>query len=338
MKKFLIFIFLSTVVSSINLYSQSGWFLQQTGTKEPINSIYFINSNTGFALASSMILKTTNGGNNWSISLKIKGYAFGFLSIIQFVNENTGYAISQTYQFKTTNCGLNWDTKIENTNVYWVTYSFPDAFTGYKLDSSLSKTTNGGDNWFPINIPENKKANSFTSICFTNNENGIITSNNEICRTSDGGWNWSCSSDINYEFIDKLFSVNDSVIYMLSGGKYFGSANQIFKTTNKGLNWINIWKDKNSTIYTLSFIDANTGYAIGFYIDSLWQKNPNIILKTTDGGLNWNKQSFKINIERNRQAMDYDPFLLMSIFFVNDNTGYIGGDWGYILKTTTGGE
>lgn len=71
------------------------------------------------------------------------------------------------------------------------------------------------------------------------------------------------------------------------------------------------------------FVNDNTGYVIG---------NNGVILKTSNGGLNFSRQNSNSN------------YLLTSIFFVNDNTGYAAGIDGtqfsqnsHLLKTNNGG-
>lgn len=49
-------------------YSQQGWFQQVSGTTLNLNSVYFIDANTGFVAADNgYVLKTTNSGTNWTL-------------------------------------------------------------------------------------------------------------------------------------------------------------------------------------------------------------------------------------------------------------------------------
>ena len=58
-----VFIFLVTVVS----FSQNGLVQVQTGSTTKINAVFFVNANLGFlACDSGKIMKTTNGGINWT--------------------------------------------------------------------------------------------------------------------------------------------------------------------------------------------------------------------------------------------------------------------------------
>ena len=56
------FVFLFVGIS----YSQQGWVNQNSGITESLNSVKFINADTGWCAGNTgKILKTTNGGINW---------------------------------------------------------------------------------------------------------------------------------------------------------------------------------------------------------------------------------------------------------------------------------
>ena len=69
---------------------------------------------------------------------------------------------------------------------------------------------------------------------------------------------------------------------------------------------------------SILFINENIGFAVG---------NPNIILKTEDGGTNWIKQSIT--------AEDHQ---LTSVFFTDEEHGFIAGVENIFLTTTNGGQ
>ena len=59
---------LSTLISFIISHSYSQWETQNSGTTLNLNSVYFINSNSGYAVGDSgIILKTIDGGSNWTL-------------------------------------------------------------------------------------------------------------------------------------------------------------------------------------------------------------------------------------------------------------------------------
>ncbi len=77
------------------------------------------------------------------------------------------------------------------------------------------------------------------------------------------------------------------------------------------------------------FVSDQVGWAVSdrdFYSVT---KLP-VILKTTDAGETWFKQSF------NEDDL-YDTFL-RSVFFMNENKGFVGGDHDILMVTTDGGE
>jgi len=81
------------------------------------------------------------------------------------------------------------------------------------------------------------------------------------------------------------------------------------------------WQEPQPTgnfMRALDFINENTGYAAG---------NIGTVMKTTNGGMNWELKNIGFEI------------ILLSIFFIDENTGFVsGGNNGTILKTTNGGS
>lgn len=108
-----IFIILTLFYFINGSFSQSGWINLNTGTDGIFNSVYFINSNTGFAVADTFLIKTTNGGVNWS---KIYFPDSVVINSVYFRDYNNGYIAGQTKRgpnirgiwAKSTNSGLDW--------------------------------------------------------------------------------------------------------------------------------------------------------------------------------------------------------------------------------------
>jgi len=81
--------------------------------------------------------------------------------------------------------------------------------------------------------------------------------------------------------------------------------------------WVQQNSGINSNLYSVKFINSNTGWCVG---------QNGKILKTTDGGMNWHQQSSQFSNN------------LLSVSFTSINNGYAAGDSGLILRTTNGGE
>lgn len=328
-------------------YFQSGWFQQTSGTNRNLNDLYFINSNTGWVVGDSIVLKTTNGGVNWfaqSIPISAKLFSVYFLNeLTGFVTGNKEYAllITEIYVFKTTNGGINWitvntdysslnavtarssDIWAIDGNIIFKTYS---DFPGFACTGRIDKSTNGG-----LNFSSVLSYGDFTGLCFINSQIGWTTSNFsqdippsvfKIFRTTNSGLNWSVMyrDSINVPLMahhsKQIQFLNSNTGYSLLYGML---GTKFLKTTNGGTSWDSskFNHNKNQAMY---FVDVNTGWIGGSY----YSVNSNIS-KTTNGGMNWTDQ----NIGGSQ--------FIQNILFVNSMTGWAVGYSGVILKTINGG-
>lgn len=169
---------------------------------EYISSIFFIDDINGFAVTSdpyyfSYILKTTNGGNDWSIKDTCSGV--GGLKSIYFTDGLNGYAVggvaeggSSLFGFlhKTTNGGEDWI----DTTFYFYQPGFADVFftdlnTGYIVgqDGLILKTTDAGDTWFE---QYSGTTSTLRSVYFPTLDTGYIVGDSGIIlKTTNGGGN-----------------------------------------------------------------------------------------------------------------------------------------------------
>ncbi len=242
-----------------------------------INSICFISEDVGFAvgernnysgdLPGGAILKTTNGGNVWLITNFI-GYSGDYLVDIFFIDETTGWTIFN---------------KIS---------PFPT--------SSILKTTDGGNTWNSSNIASSNQ----TSIFFSDQNNGWITTSSGIWSTTNEGTGW----------IKKNNSSCSSTYFFDSTLGFITSGSGVYKTTDGGTNWTQKSNVSSSSIY---FIDDITGWFAG---------GSGAIYKTTDGGETWTNKNSGISQSLNE------------IHFSDLNNGIAVGANGTLLKTTDGGE
>ncbi|MCX6165560.1 MAG: YCF48-related protein, partial [Ignavibacteriae bacterium] len=144
-------------------------------------------------------------------------------------------------------------------------------------------------------------------------------------------------------------------LFLNSNTGWIASDTGIIKTTNSGVNW---FVQKSANLISLSFVNINTGWCTG---------TDGIIQKTTNGGTNWNTQSYVVtnNMLNSIYAVDannafivgWDSTVLsttnggntwnhqyinywenlFSVFFININTGWIAGASGNIYKTINSG-
>ena len=316
---------LFTLTLTTNVFPQFGWIQQYSGTANNLNSVSFVDNNTGFIL-NNPFLKTTNGGVNW---VPISGLPA--VSWVDWIDANTGYGPGGTI-FKTTNGGLNW-TNLNQTNFSRI--SFADGSTGSGFGppvpngngalTGIYRTVNGGINWnlvWQYSTASWLETMGLVDINVVNPQVTYFTFNYEnfewhtrwsrVYSTTGSNWVVSFESDT-LMFNGLVFPTVDTG-YVIGVSIYSEPTYNLFRRVN------NVWSvvlTLNNYITTYHFSNGATGYVV---------ENAHIIHKTTNGGLNWNIQNPGTSIN------------LRSIYFINPQTGYITGDSGLILKTTTGGE
>jgi photosystem II stability/assembly factor-like uncharacterized protein len=142
------------------------WIVQNTGiVGYPIDDFFFLNRNLGWGVANdyffygSKILKTTNGGNNWQMT--VFPDTTQVFNTIHFLDSLNGYLSGYSGNvFKTTNGGINWLEQHVDTNYCPILNLFPKANFGFSnsqtgytcgghidIQGMIWKTNDFGHNW-----------------------------------------------------------------------------------------------------------------------------------------------------------------------------------------------
>ena len=258
------------------------------------------------------------GGQHWDCS---------------FINPNTGWAGGDGLKiFRTTNGGSSWEL-IHSPSSSNIIYSlcFKDFNVGWAgtYSGEIYKTTNGGFNWTATLVAYNKKINS---LYFINQNTGWLAGESGVyAKTTNGGIQWSGSLPGSSDSFD---------IYFLDSLKGFVCGyEKLATTTDGGSNW-NIISYTNVILSSISFINSQTGYVLGSLQNVSNYSAGLYVLKTTNGGINWN------NIF-NETAWPNSILQLKDSHFQNENIGiyvgtmiYAGPSYSYsgvMRKTTDGG-
>lgn len=119
------------------------WTVQNPGTSSELYSVWFVNPNLGFVAGDNVLLKTTNGGANWTPT------PIGGAEKVVFTNANTGYAGSGNSISKTTDGGQNWtNLPLPQVSGYLTDLHLSDPQTCYALFSNtVLRSTDGGLTW-----------------------------------------------------------------------------------------------------------------------------------------------------------------------------------------------
>lgn len=219
-------------ISNLNLVPQS------TGNSGDINSVYFVNTNTGFACsADGKIYKSINGGVNW-----IQQYSGGQnLNSISFKDDMNGVCSgSAGTLLETSNSGANWQVVSSGStkNLLKVKYfsqgyvavgeygtliskSSPLASVNMKINSDIRGVSgtsindvhvcggggfirnNKNNNALYTNFETNPELQNLVDIFYYDASNGWAVSsiNDCVIRTTNGGENWENTGNVSVNFL-----------------------------------------------------------------------------------------------------------------------------------------
>jgi photosystem II stability/assembly factor-like uncharacterized protein len=184
------------------------------------------------------------------------------------------------------------------------------------LLTNLPLFSQQSDNWMWLN--PKPQGNTIYAMDFVDNNTGYAAGNyGTILKTTDNGNEWT---KLNTGISDKFTSLD----FIDANTGYAGGGDQLLlKTTDAGQTWANLVLPSapNFTLYDIKFINANTGYVLGFFIfnSTIW--------KTTDAGQSWTTQT--------TAGANY----LNNLYFLNETTGFASGGslGGEMIRTTNGG-
>ena len=316
MKKtiFILVIVITGLITAGEVNSQ--WVQQYTGTTANLYDIEFLNRYTGWTVGGSgACLKTTNGGVNWvQMNHPVGGKTLGSVHI---VDSNVVYFVGNFETiFKTTDGGTSWivikNGPSGNCDSYFGLF-FINKDSGWVCGngSKVLRTRNGGVTFDSGYVPSSWLYDMY----FKDSNTGLVTSEGEIFKTTNGGTTWFHSLQLpSTRIFWKISFVDNQYGWVASM-----NAPSVYRTNNFGENWSMIYDStKIKWMFGVCFINKDTGFIGGQY-DKLF--------KTTDGGYNWSRENTQTNLET-----------FESIEFVNDTVGWICSTTGVILHTTTGGQ
>ena len=260
--------------------------------------------------------KSTDGGNNWQIIESavpnakyngvyflddLHGYAAGSVGI-------TGQGSNQAGIVYTQDGGNTWDVQAQGWSGGWWDIHFANASEGAAIGSgNYMRTTNGGEDWGGGSFPENLTGVGIHRL----NTDEILAGGDglfsNICKSSDGGFNWTCGDNLGAQ---DFFFVDANEGWAITEG----STANIFHTLDAGDTWDYLDTGFGVGMASLFWLDNQTGW-IGTTTGG--------VLYTTDGGANWDYAS-----------LNYD---IVGIRFYDALLGFAGDNQGNIWKSEDGG-
>jgi photosystem II stability/assembly factor-like uncharacterized protein len=283
----------------------TNWIHQPYSGNYHFKKIYFTDSLTGYICGADYlngsVLKTTNSGINWSVSINTGDR--NLPQDINFINKTTGWFCAKGI-YKTTNSGDIWTRYLiqgyehfELTNI-----SFPSMNTGYctgyyndQMGSQISitaKTTNSGVNWVVIR----QSGSVYTDIKFINDNTGFVNGLPPV-KTNNGGLTWKNIMDSTGYYILSMFFLNENM-------GWFGSSNSPVWTVDAGNTWINQTLPVQSNVHGIYFLNGLTGWCVGMNNNSYPK-----VFKTISGGLTSISSNLNHTLENFNLSQNYpNPF------------------------------
>jgi photosystem II stability/assembly factor-like uncharacterized protein len=299
---------------------QANWFLQTSWDTSGIFSLYFSNSNVGWACGVGTLLHTSDGGNIWyeqdyapasnlySVFFvnNYEGWASGSHGVILHTTDGGNTWIEQNHNFMSG--GYMFDCLyFLNSNVGWAVGGKGATFNS-PAKRVILKTTDGGNNWI-TNLYESYSTR-LVGVHFTDSNNGwAVADGLTILHTSDGGNNWiEQNNPATYQLTDVYFTNSNN-------GWVTGIFGNLLHTTNGGDTWTSVNPGTTGSFSAVHFIDSQNGWICG------GNNNEAIILRTNNGGNSWIADSPGTNN------------VLYDIFLTDSTHGWAGGIHGDIVST-----
>jgi len=302
-----------------------------------------------FVYTSLVLILTVNlllAQGSWSFQTNPMGYIDSTeIGKIHFVSSTEGWISSGKGDLlHTTDAGDNWvvvtpfpDDSVWNSSDPAVSMSWVNQTHGWVINSIgpeygnsygvvIYQTTDGGNSW-QKNVLSTTPGDFGFQIQFVDINNGWLLMWNfstyvaTFLKTTDGGSNWVPFSGAGiFYFVD----ANNGWAYYGSGLNGVLPPFKILRTINGGTDWTEQFTDNvNGRYNAIHFSDLNNGWVVG---------DSGKVLKTTDGGTNWNYVT-NSGVNPNERSK--------SVFFLDANVGWIstknGLGYGIIQHTADGG-
>ncbi len=335
----ILFIVLFTIFGN---YLQAQWYPVNSNTTENLNDIFFVDDLTGYCLGGGdiwgflegqgIILKTTDGGENWATIFEFDGNSLYNPVYIHFMNANKGIINTGKEIYKTNDGGMTFNEvamdsifpiPIDSTRVLElasISSVFHEEFGLVKLGYVDNPQTAPWvyTHWKTYDYGENWQQFSFTwggYIYLLDSLNWFIADFG-LYKTHDGGVTWDTSGTVWFDF-PPLFQDTWHIHDTTGKGTVQTGYHQNFYTiiSFEGGSVLN--PDHSGYFSKIKYVDS-----LGFYLHKITEGT--YLKRTIDDG-----QNFLSDIDTLDEINDIE--------FYDIHLGWACGENGLILKTTNGG-
>lgn len=328
----------------------------------PVYSVRFLDSNIGIATGNSAmgsqdIFRTTDGGTTWN---QVPNFPLGGSWYFQdYVNSTTGFLGSNGALVRTNDAGATWELRSFYPDCPIMTgLAFLDATNGFAsgsrpspaAESGIFRTTDGGLTWM-LALP-----GAAGDVIVLTPSILLAPTNAGISRSTDAGSTWTTiNTSVSTDLADMEKVTTNIVVGVSSHG-------DIWRTTDGGLNWNQVWIGEGDLPgdWSAKFSNSSVGVVAG----------ERFAYMTLDGGQTWTRLSrgaaFEANglvaltedtivttghhgyVQRMVNSGSWDLFILDPPTFGRDTMYsaassigtdfiYTVGHWGGLARSTDGG-
>lgn len=336
-----IFLFIQSVLFILtfsNAFGQGGWILRESGTPNNLRSISSFDGMTIVSVGDSTVIgdsatvvSSENGGETWQVQKDIfwkdwtRDHVGMHLNGVVALGPKIFCAVGcKDTVFRTTDGGISWKgyrSRGKGSCLIAGNISAFTKFTAIDFDTTnhvciavgpggMAIFSSDSGKYWEENLPPSTDyiscVSSYKGISLAGAGVGnlFITLNKGDSWVTD--WVGRTNSGNNFDFYGAD----------VRGWVCVGQDGTIFKSLDKGKNWILIPSGTIANLNAVHFADKANGYIVG---------DGGLVLYTDDGGSSWKRQSTPTK-ENLRSVHFVDPFI-----------GFICGDNGTILTTTNGG-
>ena len=256
------------------------WIVQDSKTENEIVDVFFLNRNLGWASEwnyinipfGTFLLKTTNGGQDWS-SEQYRDENI-FITCILYLDSLRGWMGGTPHALvSTTDGGVNW----EKAHIDTITFAFFPVLNiqfynsqyGYACGGAFDiagvtwRTTNGGENWTPIDTAyappdEIWQMHYFDSLNVLGVGGDPDFFGVGFIKTTDAGNSWE------YNEIGILGTAR--AVSFRTGSEGWAPIPQALTmvyTLDSAKTWTQVYAPDSAAIYDLIFPDSLHGFAVG---------------------------------------------------------------------------
>jgi photosystem II stability/assembly factor-like uncharacterized protein len=234
------------------------WAPQASGTSERLDAVHFIDATTGWAVGSqntAIILKTTDGGNNWDELPN--NFQSTQIRDVFFANANTGWITFRDSIFYSTDGGTSWDldeytTGVEGPLNNWEIFATSDTMAfiagkrknnGSNVGAVFDRRPDNSDLWGFDGVSAFGSGDFLRSINFASNTLGFAgDENGKVYRMQSDGINfngpWDLSIDVGAGLIYAIsFPTSDKGMFLSAATVNSVNYGIVHHTTDAGDNW-----------------------------------------------------------------------------------------------------